>query len=73
MVAEGDRAGVRMTYEGTQEGQLGPFPPSGRRAFFQFGGIFTIRDGKLAEFSVTWDNVTTLTQLGHLPAPGSTG
>ena len=69
VVVEGDRAGVWMTYEGTPEGQLGPFPPSGRRAFFHFGGIFTIRDGKLAAFSVTWDNVNILTQLGHLPAP----
>lgn len=31
VVVEGDRAGVWMTYEGTQEGPLGPFPPSGRR------------------------------------------
>lgn len=73
VVVEGDRAGVWMTYEGTQQGPLGPFPASGRRTFFHFGGIFGIRDGKLAEFSVTWDNVTILAQLGHLPAPEPAG
>ena len=33
--------------------------------------MFTVRDGKLAEFRVTWDNMAILGQLGLLPAPGS--
>ncbi len=28
-----------------------------------------VRDGKLAEFRVTWDNMTVLGQLGLLPDP----
>jgi len=73
VVVEGDRAGIWCTYEGTQTGPLGPFPASGRRTTFDFGGVFHIRDGKFAEFWVTWDNMTILAQLGHLPAPEPAG
>ena len=69
VVVEGDRAGIWATYEGTQDGALGPFPASGRSTRFGFGGIFRIEDGKLAELWVTWDNMTILGQLGHIPAP----
>jgi len=68
VVVEGDRAGIWCTYEGTQTGPLGPFPASGEKTSFDFGGIFRIADGKLAELWVTWDNMTILTQLGHVPA-----
>ena len=70
LVVEGDRAGFWATYEGTQEGDLGPFAASGRRARFTFGGVAQVRQGRIAEGWVTWDNLTFLAQLGHLPAPG---
>lgn len=69
VIVEGDRAGIWTTYEGTQLGTLGPFPPSGRRTSFDFGGVLRVQDGKIAELWVTWDNMTILGQLGHLPAP----
>ncbi len=69
VLVDGDEAGFWATYEGTQTGRMGPFPPSGKRARFDFAGFFRIRDGRLAELWVTWDNVSLLTQLGHLP-PG---
>jgi predicted ester cyclase len=31
MVAEGDRVAIWATYFGTQEGAMGPFPPSGKK------------------------------------------
>jgi steroid delta-isomerase-like uncharacterized protein len=67
VVVEGDRAGIWTTYEGTQEGPLGPIPPTGRKVAFDFGGIFRVEDGKLAELWVTWDNMTIMGQLGQLP------
>jgi steroid delta-isomerase-like uncharacterized protein len=69
MVAEGDRVAAFVTYEGTQSGQMGPFPPSGKRASLDFIAIFRIENDKIAEIWVTWDNLAILSQLGHFPPP----
>jgi predicted ester cyclase len=66
LVAEGDLVAVWATYEGTQRGQMGPFPPSGRRMLVDFGALLRVDDGKIAEMWVTWDNMAALAQLGHL-------
>jgi predicted ester cyclase len=42
LLAEGDLVAAWTTYEGTQQGPMGPFPPSGRRAQFDFGAVFRI-------------------------------
>jgi predicted ester cyclase len=67
VIAEGDMAGFWATYEGTQKGDLGPFPASDRKTKFSFAGIARTREGRLAELWVTWDNMAILAQLGHLP------
>ncbi len=67
MVAEDDRVAIWATYSGTQEGAMGPFPPSGKRMVLEFGAIFRVEEGKLAELWVTWDNMAALSQLGHFP------
>ena len=71
ILAEGDLVAIWAKYEGTQLGQMGPFPPSGKRMQVDFGAILRIEDGKIAELWVTWDDMTVLAQLGHLPAPPS--
>lgn len=53
LVAEGNLVAAWTKYEGTQQGQMGPFPPSGRRAQFDFGAVFRIEGGKIAEWWVT--------------------
>ena len=68
LAAEGDLIGVFATYEGTHLGPLGPFEPTGKRAKFDFAGMFKVSNGKLSEFWITWDNMTILGQLGLLPA-----
>ena len=67
MVAEGNLVGVWGTYEGTQRGAIGPLPALGARTQFDFGAVFRIADGKIAEWWITWDNMTILRQLGHIP------
>ena len=67
VLVDGDRAAVWATYEGTQTGPMGPFPPSGKRARFDFAGVFRVEDGRIAEMWLVWDNVTVLSQLGHFP------
>ncbi len=69
MVAEGNLVAVWATYEGTQRGPMGPFPPSGRRMRIDFGSVLRVEDGRLTEMWVTWDNMAALAQLGHLPPP----
>jgi steroid delta-isomerase-like uncharacterized protein len=68
LVAEGDLVAAWSTYEGTQKGPIGPFPPSGAKAKFDFGAVFRIEGGKIAEWWVTWDNMAILRALGHLPS-----
>ena len=66
LVAEGDLVALWSTYEGTQKGAMGPFPPSGAKVKFDFGAVFRMQSGKIAEWWVIWDNMTILRQLGHL-------
>ena len=51
-------------------GQFGPFEPTGKRVKFSFAGMFRVEDEKLAEFWVTRDQMTILSQLGLLPGGG---
>ena len=68
LVAEANFVAAWCTYEGTQQGPLGPFPPSGAKVNFDFGAVFRLESGKIAEWWATWDNMTVLRQLGHLPS-----
>ena len=73
LVAEGDQVAFWATYTGTQSGPMGPFPPSGRHASVEFGGVFRIEGDRIAHMRLTWDNLTLLSQLGHLPQPSAEG
>lgn len=72
MVAEGDKLAVYVTLTGTQEGPLGPFPPTGKRVTVPFLGMLRFEAGKIAEMWVEWDNLNMLTQLGLFPPPPGT-
>jgi steroid delta-isomerase-like uncharacterized protein len=69
IIAEGDMVALWSTFSGTQEGPMGPFPPSGKSCATDFGGVFRIEDGRIAELWVTWDNLDMLAQLGHIEPP----
>ena len=71
VVAQGDMAAFSLKYEGTQEGQMGPFPASHKKMQLDVQGMFRIKEGKLAELWLTWDNLAALGQLGHLPPPSA--
>lgn len=70
LVAEGDRVAGYMSFTGTQEGQMGSFPPTRKPVESKFLGILRLEGGMIAEMWVEWDNLAMLTQLGHLPAAG---
>ncbi len=64
---------VHETYRGTQTGQMGPFPPSGKALELPFIGLLRVEDGLIREILVEWDNLNALGQLGHFPPPGDVG
>jgi steroid delta-isomerase-like uncharacterized protein len=70
VVAEGDKVVVRITWRGTQKGELMGIPPSGKRAEFGFIGTMRIADGNVAEGWVNFDSMGMLQQLGAIPASG---
>lgn len=67
LVAEGDLVAFYCTYEGTQQGLMGPFPAFNKKMTLDFSGVHRIENGKLVETWLTWDNLAALTQLGHFP------
>jgi steroid delta-isomerase-like uncharacterized protein len=71
LIAQGDLVAVHAVYSGTQQGPMGPFPPTGKRVEGPFLSFLRIEDGKIAEMWVEWDNLSMLTQLGHLPPPAA--
>lgn len=71
LVAEGDRVVVHLTISGTQQGQWGPLPPTGKRAEFDEIVILQIHDGKVAGQRGVVDNLSALRQLGVIPSPGT--
>ena len=69
LIAEGNLVSFWMTYEGTQTGQMGPFPPSNKYAKLDVFGIHRLENGKIVESWLTWDNIAFLSQLGYFPPP----
>ena len=69
LVAEDDRVAAALQFTGTQRGPMGPFPASGRRIQANFLAMFRLKDGRIAEVWVEWDNLSALLQLGHLALP----
>jgi predicted ester cyclase len=68
LIAENDLVAFWGTYKGTQTGQMGPFPPTGKPVELDFSGVHRLVNGKVVETWVTWDNITVLSQLGHFPS-----
>ena len=71
MIAEGDKVAYITTMTGTQTGQMGDFPASGKKISLVNIIIHRFENGKIAETWVSWDNVAFLTQLGFFPPPGA--
>jgi predicted ester cyclase len=77
VVASGDRAIAEGTYSGTNTGPLqtpgGEVPPTGKSIALPFAQAILIRDGRIAEQHVYFDQLAFLGQLGLVPegAPGS--
>jgi predicted ester cyclase len=78
LVSEGRQTIAHVTMSGRQHGPFVVFPPGKRPVAFPATGrpfaarqchIFTIEDGQHRDHTAVRDDLTMLTQLGHLP-PG---
>jgi predicted ester cyclase len=69
LIAEGDRVVVHVTVSGTQQGQWGSLPATGKRAAFDEIVILQIRDSKVLRQRGIVDNLSALRQLGAVPTP----
>jgi predicted ester cyclase len=65
-IVQDDMVVERYMATGTQEGQLGDLPPSGRKATWTGINIFRIECGKIAEI---WSEVDALSRNRQLTAP----
>ena len=71
LIGEGDRVVVHLAISGTQRGQWGPLPPSGKHLQFEEIVILQIRDGKVHRQRGIVDNLNALRQLGVVATPRS--
>ena len=66
MIAEGDMVMARWTTEGTNTGQWGNVPPTGKRAKFSGVNIFRIANGRVVEL---WNHRDDPGLMQQLEAP----
>ncbi|MCG3753936.1 ester cyclase [Amycolatopsis sp. Poz14] len=70
---DGDAVIAELGFSATHTGPLttaaGEVPASGNRVEFPLVDVFVVRDGKVREHRVYWDNAAFLAQLGVSPDP----
>jgi len=70
MVAEGDVVAVHLRISGTQLGDWGPLPPTGKRLEFEEMLMLTFNDsGQVRHQRGIVDNLAGLRQAGVMPIP----
>jgi steroid delta-isomerase-like uncharacterized protein len=66
----GNAVATEFTGRGTNDGTLGPLPPTGRRADLPYCEIYEFNaEGKIVSGRAYFDQLTLLIQLGHAQAP----
>jgi steroid delta-isomerase-like uncharacterized protein len=72
LIAEGDKVAVRHRFQGTQQGWMGAYPPSGKTLTADYIAIYRVQDNQIVEAWAVWDNLNGLKQLGHEISPSVT-
>jgi steroid delta-isomerase-like uncharacterized protein len=71
LIVEGDKVAARHRFHGTQQGPMGPYPPSGKSITADYLAIYRLEGGRIIEAWAEWDNLSGLEQLGHYTPPAS--
>ena len=69
LVVKDDKVWGRMTARGTQKGQFGPMPPTGKKIEITVIDIMRFKEGKLIEHWGVPDRLSAMEQLGMKPPP----
>ena len=72
-IVSGNKVAIRWTSDGTHQGDYFGVPPTGRRIHVEGLDMFHIRDGKIAEMWIAFDNMGILQQMGAVPQPQQAG
>jgi steroid delta-isomerase-like uncharacterized protein len=72
MIAEGDRVATKKTFTGTQTGDLGEIPATGKSVSLQYVDILRLRDGRIIEHWLVMDQLSFMQQLGVIPTEQGT-
>lgn len=62
-IAEGEKVVTRKTFEGTHRGEFMGVPSTARPVAFEGIDILTVRDGRIAEHRVVFDQLAIQQQL----------
>jgi steroid delta-isomerase-like uncharacterized protein len=65
-IADDEKVATRKTFHGTHHGDFLGIPPTGRPVSFEVVDILTIRNDKIAEHRVVFDQLGLLKQLGAM-------
>lgn len=68
MIAEGDKVFVRTSFTGTHNGDLMGIAPTGKPVTIEIALIYRIENGKIVEHWMLADLLSTLQQIGAIPA-----
>jgi predicted ester cyclase len=69
ITSDGDKVWGRMTARGTQTGQFGPMPPTGKKIEITVIDIMRFSEGKLVEHWGVADRFALMDQFGLKPPP----
>ena len=69
VLADGDAVVVEWQAIGTHTGEVNGIPPTGNRIDLAGISILTIKDGKIAHLSISYDFLSYLVQVGAIADP----
>ncbi len=67
MIAEGDQVVTKKTFTGTNTGEFGGVPATGRGVSLQYVDIMRVHDGRIVQHWLSMNQLTWMQQLGLIP------
>jgi steroid delta-isomerase-like uncharacterized protein len=71
LIAEGDKVAYRLTFRGTNQGELMGMPATGKQVTYTGIGIDKVVNGTIMEMWLNFDALGLLQQVGAVPSPGA--